>query len=96
MPSISSMEPTSIVTTENESTDQTLSETVATESADQGAATSPTELEDKQDQQIRDDPVEDELDTSDDDLEMGKHFKLFDKDYVLETAQVYVLSLIHI
>ena len=74
MPSLPSMEPTSIVTTENESTDQTLSETVATELADQGVATSLTELEDEQVQQIRDDPVEDKLNTSDDDLEM-KHFK---------------------
>ena len=48
MPSLSSMEPISIVTTENECTDQTLPETVATELADQGVATSPTKLEDEQ------------------------------------------------
>ena len=90
MPSFPSMEPTSVGTTENENTDQTHSETVATELADQGVATSPTELEDEQDEHIRDNPVEDEQDTSDDDLEMVKHFKLYDKDYVLDTAQVTV------
>ena len=89
MPSFPSMEPTSVVTTEYERTDQTQSETAATELADQGVDTRPTELEDEQVEHLRDNPVEDELDTSDDDSDTKK-FKLYDKDYVLDTEQVTV------